>query len=123
MQVDIPDDFPFNPPKFYFLTPQGVYQTNTNICISIGHYHSQSYRPTLGIAGFCTQIVSGLIGWETLGSGIGIIKTDLETKRRMAQASADYNARTHGRIIEAIEDSYQQYSATWKKADEISPNP
>lgn len=110
-----PKDFPFKPPEFYLLTPNGVYDIKTTVCISIGKFHSEQYRSTLGMSGFANQLVSGLIGWKSLGSGISLLNTSIEQKKIYAISSHEYNLEHNGEILEMINKSYEIYSAKWKK--------
>jgi ubiquitin-protein ligase len=91
-----PEKFPFEPPQFYFLTPNGVYEPNKKVCISIGEFHKDDYARTLGMSGFATELVSGMIGWKYLhdaGGGIAIIKTTPEEKKMLAAKSKEFNQR------------------------------
>jgi len=113
VRVELPSDFPFNPPHFYFMTEQGVYGVGGKICISIGEFHKEDYRAALGVAGFCQQLVSGLVGWRTLGSGINLKKTSLNEKKTYAMMSRDHNYANHSDIMDNINESYANYSSRW----------
>jgi len=115
VEVILPDDFPFKPPEFYFKTPNGVYGVDKKVCISIGTYHADNYRATLGVMGFVNNLVSGLIGWQTLGSGIELVQTTAAQKKKMANESAQFNRKHYGAIIDKINDSYEGYSKKWPK--------
>src|SRR6185295_7079813 len=57
VRIELPDDFPRSaPPRFYFMTPQGLYDVEKIVCISIGEFHKDKYRSVLGVAGFCSQL-------------------------------------------------------------------
>ena len=100
IKLVIPDTFPTDPPAFYVLTPNGVYDTTGKVCIGVGEFHAQSsYPSTLGISGFCEQIVSGMIGWKTLGEGTRLMNTTVEQKKTFAVASSAYNAANHADIL------------------------
>ena len=114
VRVVAPDDFPMNPPSFYFMTPNGVYDVEKKVCISIGEYHKDQYRASLGMAGFASQLCSGLIGWRTLGSGINLIETTVKEKKKLAQESVEYNSQ-HAELVAMIKSCYESYSAAWKK--------
>jgi ubiquitin-protein ligase len=116
-----PADFPFNPPRFYFMTPNGVYEVEKKVCINIGEYHKDQYRAALGMAGFASQLVSGMIGWRELGNGINIVHTDAKKKRAMALDSARYNAEKHGQLIENINGAFDTYVAKWDKSKIPAP--
>ncbi len=100
-KLTIPDDFPYKPPSFEMLTPNGVYSLGGKVCISVGEFHSQNYLPTLGISGFSGQLLSGMIGWRTLGNGIRLLHTDVSTKKIIAAESKQYNAQ-HLKNIEQL---------------------
>jgi ubiquitin-protein ligase len=118
VRVEATSDFPYKPPWFYFMTPNGVYDINTKVCINIGGYHSDNYRATLGMSGFIEQLVSGMIGWRTLGGGIAIVNTTVEKKRELAQMSEQYNAEHNADVVNAVMETYREYSAKWQKPPE-----
>lgn len=111
-----PPDFPFNPPSFYFLTHNGLYEIETKVCISIGEYHKDEYRAALGMAGFANQLVSGLVGWKDMGGGINIVSTTVAKKKELAKASRASNEAQHPEICRYIEESYSGYSAKWDQS-------
>lgn len=115
VEIRAPEDFPFAPPKFTFLTPNGVYDTNKPVCISIGEYHKENYRATLQMAGFVRQLVSGIIGWQQLGQGISIIKTTVAQKKMFAKNSTNYNLTHYADIDALVETNWAAYKLLWKK--------
>lgn len=115
VRVELPKDFPFNPPQFYFMTKQGLYGVETKVCISIGEYHKADYRAALGVVGFCNQLVSGLIGWRDMGSGINIIKTSPQEKKKLAMASRSANYENHPEIMKKFDTNFIEYSSKWDR--------
>jgi ubiquitin-conjugating enzyme E2 J2 len=113
LRIHLPENFPFSPPEFYFMTAQGLYGVETKVCVSIGEYHKDQYRATLGVAGFCTQLVSGLVGWREMGGGISILKSTAEKKRKLAEQSQSYNIEHHSEILALIDASFKDYSRKW----------
>lgn len=113
VKVVMPPKFPYDPPEFYFITRQGLYDINKKVCISIGEFHASDYRSALGVIGFCTQLVSGLIGWRTMGVGISILSTTAKEKAKLAAASVSTNYDSHSEIMEAVNLSYAMYSTKW----------
>jgi ubiquitin-protein ligase len=113
VKITAPPEFPMKPPHFEMLTPNGVYGINCKVCISIGEYHANSYRATLGIAGFVQQLMSGLVGWETLGGGINIVKSTVTEKKKLAADSRGYNAMNNKVVDDLIKASYAEYSKNW----------
>ncbi len=113
VRIELPGDFPENPPHFYFLTPQGLYGLDKEVCISIGRFHPDNYRAVLGVKGFCNNLVSGLIGWRDINDGIRILNTSVEEKKALAAASREYNRTHYSNILALIESSYAAYSTRW----------
>lgn len=113
-RMETSPDFPFSPPRFYMMTKNGVYDVDKTVCISIGEYHAKDYRPTLGMAGFASQLVSGLIGWQDLGKGIALLKTSVTEKKQLAENSKEFNYKHYPYIMKLINESYENYSSKWK---------
>lgn len=113
VRIELPLKFPYAPPHFYFMTHNGVYDVNVKVCVSIGEYHSNNYPSAQKVIGFVTNLVSGIIGWTDLGSGINIVKTDVATKRELARASAQYNQTHYADIVDKINKNFEAYSAEW----------
>lgn len=99
-KLTAPNNFPEEPPKFEFLTENGVFEPGGAICISIGQFHahddpgkngSYGWRASLGMKGFATQVVSGLIVPEFLGGGIRIQNRPDAIKRLLAASSTSRN--------------------------------
>ncbi len=108
-----PDYNIYKPPEFYMLTPNGVYDINGTVCVSIGTFHKEQYQKTLGWGGFSYQLVSGMVGWKQLGSGIRLLNTTINTKKTYAQNSKKFNAEYYPEIMKLIEESYETYSKNW----------
>lgn len=101
------------PPAFFFMTPNGLFTPDVITCISTGGFHWEQYRASGGMARFCNDLISGLVGWREM-EGLNLIETTLDEKRAMAKASRWYNREYHGALIDHIEKTYAEYSAAWK---------
>lgn len=113
VKIKLPPEFPFKPPEFYFMTPNGVYDIDKEVCINIGSFHASNYPAVLGVAGFCEQLISGMIGWESLGEGINLLDTSIDDKKSMAAASREFNRNVYPTIVDKIESAFKEYSAKW----------
>jgi len=113
VRVELPDDFPSKPPSFYFMTPNGLYKPEEKVCISIGEFHADDYRAALGVFGFCTNLVSGLIGWRSMGGGINILTTKIKEKKKLAKESVEFNIKNNYKHLQLVMESYANYSAAW----------
>ncbi len=111
--------FPMKPPQFYALTPNGVYEQDKICCISIGQYHPDNYRPTLGMYGFARELMNGLIAHETLvdSGGINLIRTKHKQKVEYSQTSREYNEKHYAREMQLLREAYAHYSKEWKEDD------
>jgi ubiquitin-protein ligase len=110
-----PEKFPYEPPKFYFFTENGVYGTQKEVCINIGHYHKEEYRAGLGMDGFANQLWNGMIGWKALGGGINILNTKADEKKKLASRSREFNRSKYPELMAQIESFYADYSSKWDK--------
>lgn len=100
VHMKLPNNFPFSPPVFKFLTPQGICEINVPVCIDIGHFHPENYRPVLGIYGFAMNLCSFMLSDQL--DGINIIKTDIMKKKQFALESKEYNEKNHKTIIDNL---------------------
>ena len=44
-KVIFPDEYPLKPPKILMLTPNGRFEINKELCLSISNYHPESWNP------------------------------------------------------------------------------
>lgn len=115
VRLECIDRFPFTPPRYRFMTPQGLFEVESPTCISISEFHKENYNGALGISGFARELVNALIYWKDIDYGIGIINSTIEDKTALAANSRAYNAAHYPDIINLINNNYTEYSKTWKK--------
>ncbi|KAI9007039.1 ubiquitin-conjugating enzyme/RWD-like protein [Phycomyces nitens] len=48
-RILLPSEYPFKPPELLFLTPNGRFELNTKICLSITGFHPEYWQPAWGI--------------------------------------------------------------------------
>jgi ubiquitin-protein ligase len=82
-------NYPFDPPEFYFLTPNGRFDVNKKLCFSNSSYHKESWSPMWTIK----TIILGFLSFflEKSSSGIGHLTTSIEEKNKYAITSINYN--------------------------------
>ncbi|XP_064385415.1 ubiquitin-conjugating enzyme E2 J2-like [Halichondria panicea] len=85
-----PKDYPFKPPRIMMITPNGRFQTNTRLCLSISDFHPDTWNPAWSVATILTGLLSFML--ETT-STVGSIQTTVETKKSLAVSSWDYNLK------------------------------
>ncbi|KAI6172394.1 UBC core domain-containing protein [Aphelenchoides besseyi] len=93
-----PADFPFRPPAIYMISPNGRFQTNTRLCLSISDFHPVGRKQIKIInpfvAGYLESIVdcfdySHRENAQTLGS----INTSTQEKKMLARRSREFNLK------------------------------
>lgn len=99
-QLMFPPQYPFKPPDFMMLTPNGRYDINHKICLSNTGFHSESWSaswtPSSLIVGFISTFEDTN---KEITKGLGHIVTSLEEKHKYAENSASYNANCLPQIM------------------------
>ncbi|KAI3660209.1 hypothetical protein MP638_004483, partial [Amoeboaphelidium occidentale] len=57
-RILLPAEYPFKPPSVIFLTPNGRFETNKKICLTITGHHPEYWQPAWGIRTAVLAIVS-----------------------------------------------------------------
>ncbi|KAJ3012598.1 UNVERIFIED_CONTAM: Ubiquitin-conjugating enzyme E2 J1 [Siphonaria sp. JEL0065] len=87
-RIVFPADYPFKPPDMYFLTPNGRFELNKKICLSITGFHAETWRPAWGIRSALTALISF---FPTEGNGaIGALDYTHEERAIIAKKSQDW---------------------------------
>lgn len=122
VRMQLPEDFPFSPPSFYFMTHNGLYSYEKKVCISIGEYHKDEYRASLGVLGFTKNLISGMIGWKDMGAGINLLKPKEQDLRKHATESVAFNREKNAQILQKVNECFENYSAAWKVPEDADPD-
>lgn len=105
IMIIAPEQYPDKPPYFYVLTENGLYDLLVNICVDIGSYHSEKYRPGLGIIGFMDAVCRALSKLD-ITNGIGInSRVGRATVQTMSNKSRTYNATHYPQVVKAVEQA------------------
>ena len=73
-----PKEYPLKPPEIKIRTPNGRFEINKSICLSISSYHPESWNPTWTVETILIGLYSFMIeDTDTLGS----IKTSNKEKK------------------------------------------
>ncbi|KAI8821352.1 UBC-like protein [Fimicolochytrium jonesii] len=89
-KVLFPADYPFSPPDIKMLTPNGRFQTDYKLCLSMTTYHRNTWNPAWSVATILTGLLSFMV---EDASTTGSIKTTLEEKKLHAVRSHAINLR------------------------------
>ena len=91
LSISFPQDFPFKPPSIYMLTPNGRFETDRRLCLSMSDFHPETWVPTWSVATILNGVLSFMV--ETSPT-TGSVETSLETKHKLRRESAGFNARS-----------------------------
>ncbi|CAB3411140.1 unnamed protein product [Caenorhabditis bovis] len=85
-RILFPPEYPMKPPNMIILTPNGRFELNKKICLSISGYHPETWLPSWSIR---TALLA-LIGFmPTAGGGaLGSLDYPPEERRKLAKMSA-----------------------------------
>lgn len=80
--------YPFKPPSIYMRTPNGRFQTNRRLCLSISDYHPDEWNPAWSVSSILTGLLSFML--ET-SPALGTIETTKYEKVKFARDSLAFN--------------------------------
>uniref|UniRef100_A0A7I4Y3C3 UBC core domain-containing protein n=1 Tax=Haemonchus contortus TaxID=6289 RepID=A0A7I4Y3C3_HAECO len=86
-------DFPWKPPAICMLTPNGRFQTNTRLCLSISDYHPETWNPGWTVSSILVGLQS-FMNEETPAAGV--INEPLAMRRKYAAESRAWNLACPG---------------------------
>lgn len=90
LNIKLKDGYPFKPPEFYWLTPNGRFEINTKICYNISTYHEEQWNPLWRMRTIIIGIMSMLLDSNTHGIG-HIMNTSIEQYKKLSKNSKEYN--------------------------------
>lgn len=87
-RIMLPPDYPMKPPSIMLLTPNGRFEVNKKICLSISGHHPESWQPSWSIRTALMAIIGFL---PTPGKGaIGALDYPPEERKKLAKRSKDW---------------------------------
>jgi len=89
-RLRFPKDFPFGPPAILMVTPNGRFEPNQRLCLSMSDYHPESWQPAWSVA----AVLKGLLSFmceEAHTAGAISPPPSHEERRQLAGASLSWN--------------------------------
>lgn len=81
-RIQLPPEYPFKPPAFMLLTPNGRFETQTKICLSISQHHPEHWQPSWSVR---TALVALIAFMPTKPDGaLGSLDYTKEERRTLA---------------------------------------
>ena len=97
LEILMPKDYPFSPPDFKMLTPNGRFDINRKLCFSNSGYHPEDWSPMWNMK----TIIMGFLSFflEKKSTGIGHLVASTEDKQKIAKGSIEFNKTTLKHIV------------------------
>ncbi|GLG96881.1 Ubiquitin-conjugating enzyme E2-17 kDa [Gryllus bimaculatus] len=81
-RIILPPEYPMKPPHIILLTPNGRFETNKKICLSISGHHPETWQPSWSIR---TALLALIAFMPTPGNGtIGSLEYTPEERQTLA---------------------------------------
>jgi len=114
------ENYPVTPVDFYMLTPNGRFEINKKICLTISSYHSDQWSAIWSIQKILGAFLSVMS--SDFDVGLSHIKRSAIERQSLAEASLNFNIKNHAEIFKYFKrfvtyDSSNKY--TMKTFDEI----
>ncbi|XP_078445157.1 ubiquitin-conjugating enzyme 32 [Wolffia australiana] len=105
-RIQLPAEYPFKPPSFMLLTPNGRFETQTKICLSISNHHPEHWQPSWSVR---TALVALIAFMPTSPDGaIGSLDYKKEERRALAiksrEAPPKFGAPERQKLIDEIHE-------------------
>lgn len=114
-RILLPADYPMRPPNIILMTPNGRFETNKKICLSISGYHPETWQPSWSIR---TALLALIAFMPTPGGGtIGSLDYTPEERQMLARKSQLFECSSCGKVAEHLLSSASKPSTQ----PELSP--
>lgn len=82
--------YPFTPPSIYMSTPNGRFEVNRRLCLSISDYHPDEWNPSWCVSSILTGLLSFMLEQS---QALGTIETSVRAKVQYARQSLAWNVQ------------------------------
>uniref|UniRef100_A0A2P2LU66 Uncharacterized protein MANES_03G203400 n=1 Tax=Rhizophora mucronata TaxID=61149 RepID=A0A2P2LU66_RHIMU len=105
-RIQLPSEYPFKPPSFMLLTPNGRFETQTKICLSISNHHPEHWQPSWSVR---TALVALIAFMPTNPNGaLGSLDYKKEERRALAiksrEAAPKFGATERQKLMDEIHE-------------------
>lgn len=108
-RIILPAEYPMKPPSIILLTPNGRFEVNKKICLSISGHHPESWQPSWSIRTALLAIIGFM---PTPGNGaIGSLDYKPDERKLLAKKSHDWNCPICGSIKDTLAKHTQHSNA------------
>lgn len=102
-RILLPPDYPMKPPNIILLTPNGRFQTQKKICLSISGHHPETWQPSWSIR---TALLALIAFMPTPGNGtIGSLDYTPHERKQLARKSQVWECDVCGKMADQLDRS------------------
>lgn len=102
-RILLPPEYPMKPPNIILLTPNGRFETNKKICLSISGHHPETWQPSWSIR---TALLALIAFMPTPGNAtIGSLDYNREERQKLAKKSLSWQCDTCGKVVDLLSKS------------------
>ncbi|KAF5296201.1 hypothetical protein FQA39_LY12655 [Lamprigera yunnana] len=99
-RILLPSQYPMQPPNIILLTPNGRFEVNKKICLSISEHHPESWQPSWSIR---TALLALIAFMPTSAAGtIGSLDYTKEERQSLAKKSTNWECDVCGKILNKL---------------------
>ncbi|CAH1738518.1 ubiquitin-conjugating enzyme E2 J1-like [Aphis gossypii] len=99
-RILLPTEYPMKPPNIILLTPNGRWETNKKICLSISSHHPETWQPSWSIR---TALLALIAFMPTNGRGsLGALEYTPEERSSLAKKSHTWACDSCGQISDLL---------------------
>ena len=101
-----PNNFPFSPPSIQFITPNGRFKINENICFILSNFHPEQWKPGYTVSAVLQGVYSFMMCEKT--ETVGALPWDESEIRNYTKASVQFNKSNleFGSLFKEDSESY-----------------
>ncbi|KAL7633056.1 UNVERIFIED_CONTAM: hypothetical protein RMT77_016632 [Armadillidium vulgare] len=117
-RIMMPTEYPMKPPNIIFFTPNGRFETNKKICLSISGHHPEMWQPSWSIRTALLAII-GFMPTPANGT-IGSLDYTAEERAILAKRSVDFECPECGRVADLVKERTGANEELQKEAKAVS---
>ena len=123
--IKLPMSYPNRPPSIMFLTPNGRFDVNMDVCLSMTQYHKEEWQAAWTIRSMLEAIIAFFPVKED-HDAIGAINSSAENRKNLAKLSIKYKCDVCGPIanllkpIDKIENNDKNENTNNEKKNNVN---
>ena len=99
--IKLPMSYPNRPPSIMFLTPNGRFDVNMDVCLSMTRYHKEEWQAAWTIRSMLEAIIAFFPVKED-HDAIGALDSSVESRKKFAKLSIKYKCDVCGPIAKLL---------------------